>query len=249
MALADRDYMTESSSRPPVGEMHMWTVTTWIIVINVAVFVLDFLLGRAGYAYLVQFPGRPPQVFGFLEFWGHYSIALSVQALQVWRFITFQFLHANISHILFNMLALYFFGPMIEAYLGRRRFVAFYLLSGIGGPIAYGFFWYFRFLNVDSTTPLVGASAGVFGVLVAAARIAPNTTVLIYGSFPAKLKTVAWVMIAIAVFTVFSHGQNAGGEAAHLGGAAVGYLLIARPQWLNVFEIGYRSGRRRFTYR
>jgi membrane associated rhomboid family serine protease len=87
--------------------------------------------------------------------------------------------------------------------------------------------------------PLVGASAGIFGVLVAAAVIAPDATVLIYGSIPAKLKTVAYVLLGVAVFTIFSNGFNAGGEAAHLGGAVVGFFLIRRPELLNVFEVGF----------
>src|SRR5262245_41641481 len=125
MALADRDYMNPASSRPPVGEMHMWTVTTWIIVINVVVFLFNNLF-PIGLRYTDEF-GRQAFV-PLLKWYGSFSIDAAVRHVQVWRFITFQFLHANLTHILFNMLALYFFGPMIESYLGRRRFLAFYLL-------------------------------------------------------------------------------------------------------------------------
>jgi membrane associated rhomboid family serine protease len=245
MGIADREYVRTPTSAPPVGVVRMWSVTTWLIVINVAVFVLNETIGQ-----LVTIDGQRFLIRPIAE-WGYFSIFTAIQRAQVWRFITFQFLHGGLAHLLFNMFSLYFFGPLIEGYLGRRRFLSFYLLSGIGGPIAYVLLWSLGVwgTSVPSTVPLIGASAGVFGVLIAAATIAPNATVLIYGSIPAKLKTVAWVLIAIALLTVFGRGYNAGGEAAHLGGAAVGFLLIRKPQWLNVFEIGYQSGRPRVTYR
>ena len=100
----------------------------------------------------------------------------------------------------------------------------------------------------DTNVPMVGASAGIFGVLVAAAILAPNATVLIYGIFPMKLKVLALVMLAVAIYTVWTGGTNAGGEAAHLGGAAMGYILIRHPHWLNVFQF-HRSGRSRYAMR
>jgi hypothetical protein len=63
--------------------------------------------------------------------------------------------------------------------------------------------------------------------------------VLIYGVIPARLRTVAWLLLGVAVYTVFTNGRNAGGEAAHLGGAALGYLLIKNQRWLDIF--GRRS--------
>jgi len=102
-------------------------------------------------------------------------------------------------------------------------------------------------LHVSADAPLVGASAGIFGVLIAGARIAPDTTVmLIFPPIPMRLKTLALVFLGIAVLTVFEHGFNAGGEAAHLGGAAVGAGLIARPHVLDVFDqLSFRRRKRR----
>ncbi len=242
MGLADRDYARDDRRPATIGSFQPLTVTTWLIVINVAVHVLDIFLPH----YLVTLRDGTQQ-FAFLELWGHFSIYTAIQHLQIWRFVTFQFLHANFNHILFNMFTLYFMGPLIEAYLGRRRFLAFYLLCGVGGPIAYVLLWSIGVwgVRVPSTISLVGASAGIFGVLVAAATVAPDATVLVMGAIPAKLKTVAWVLIGLAVYTVFSRGNNAGGEAAHLGGAVIGFFLIRRPGLLNVFEYGYRSSRPR----
>jgi membrane associated rhomboid family serine protease len=78
-----------------------------------------------------------------------------------------------------------------------------------------------------SWQPLVGASAGIFGILVAAAQAAPHAVIMpIFPPIPMRLRTAAWVFIGVAVWTVLTQGRNAGGEAAHLGGAIVGFLLM-----------------------
>jgi membrane associated rhomboid family serine protease len=233
MGFADRQYARRPS--PPFGAfgaMRMWSVTTWLIVINIAVYLLNPLTGD------------------LLKQWGYFSAATVIYGLQLWRFITFQFLHAGFQHILFNMIALYFFGPIVEGYLGSARYLVFYLLCGIGGGVAYLLLWQFGVLHDGPFTPLIGASAGIFGVLVAGARIAPDTSVmLIFPPIPLKLKVVALIMLAVAVWVVIGNGVNAGGQAAHLGGAAMGLLLIMRPELLNVFARlpGRRRKRRFFT--
>jgi membrane associated rhomboid family serine protease len=243
MGWQDRDYSSAPASAgrgAAFGSMRMWSVTTWIIVINIAVFVIDRLLARFGIVgrtiYLTDGHGHSivvAQAQYFLEWWGYFSQFMALQQLQLWRFITFQFLHAGLEHIFFNMLALYFFGPLVEAYLGSRRYLVFYLLSGCAGGLGYILLSSTGLLINDPFVPLIGASAGIFGVLVAAAMIAPDATVLlIFPPIPIKLKTLAWIFIGIAVYTVFSQGHNAGGQAAHLGGAVAGYLLIQFPQVL-----------------
>jgi membrane associated rhomboid family serine protease len=164
-----------------------------------------------------------------LEGLGHFSAFLAVQHWQVWRFITFQFLHANFDHLLFNMISLFFFGPVVEKYLTSRQFLAFYLLCGMGGAGMYFVLLAFGWQIASSYVPLVGASAGIFGVLVAATHIAPNAIGLVFGIVPVRLRALVWIFVAYAVFQVLFRGNNAGGEAAHLGGAAVGYLLMRIP--------------------
>jgi rhomboid family protein len=238
MGLADRDYYRT----PPPGQVNFravprgWSFTTWLIIINVAVFVIDGLLAARGIGVRVRIRNMivalPP-----LEAWGHFSAATAIKGLQLWRFITFQFLHAGVTHLLFNMLALYFFGQVIEAYLGSRRFLAFYLLCGVAGGVSYLILWGAGVLVSDATTPLVGASAGIFGVLVGAARVAPRARVmLLFPPIPMELRTLAWALVGIGVFVVMTGGHNAGGEAAHLGGAVVGFFLIRRPTLLNFAE-------------
>jgi membrane associated rhomboid family serine protease len=218
MAFEERDYSREPVGDRAFGAFGGWSVTVWLIVINCVVFLLELLNPLVGQL-------------------GAFSAYTAIDHLQIWRFITFQFLHASPNHLIFNMIALYFFGPMVEQYLGSRRYLAFYLLCGIAGAGMYLLLLVMRVLPDGPYTPLVGASAGIFGILIAAAtRIAPDARVmLLFPPIPMQLRTLAWVMVAIAAATVFFNWRNAGGEAAHLGGAVVGYLLIQRPQVLNVF--------------
>ena len=208
---APREYMRSTTPVP---------VTHRLIAVTVLTFVLSVLW--------------PP-----LASWGYFSTDLGVRHVQLWRFVTFQFLHQGVAHVAFNMFVLYFFGPMIEEHLGRRRYLAFYLMCGVGGALLFVLLGALGFRGTTAAVdvqPLIGASAGVFGVLIAAARISPDEVVDVYGSIPLKLKTVAWIFIAIAVATVLFRWSNAGGEAAHLGGAILGFILIRRPDWLNVFR-------------
>jgi membrane associated rhomboid family serine protease len=221
MGFADRDYYRDSPRRGGMPNFRAWSITNWLIGINVAVFVIDMLLQ------------------GSLSEWGYFSLNTAVFGWQVWRFITFQFLHANGQHILFNMIGLYFFGPFMESYLGTRRYLAFYLLCGIGGALGYILLNYLGFLHDGPGTPLIGASAGIFGILVGVALIAPDIPVmLMLIPIPMRMRTMALIYIGISVYTILTGGANAGGEAAHLGGAVVGLLLIQNTGLLNFADRG-----------
>ena len=134
------------------------------------------------------------------EFWG-------LRGFEFWRFISFQFLHANFTHRLFNMIGLYFFGSLVEQYLGGKRYLAFYLLCGMAGAAAYLLLNFTGWtvlqltgkefpvlLMNDPGTPLVGASAGVFGVVIASAFLVPNARVLLFFVIPMRLSTLAYGM-------------------------------------------------------
>jgi membrane associated rhomboid family serine protease len=210
--------------------MDSLSVTNVIIAINVICYFLDAATTR-----YVIFPSGLAARYQPMYELGAFTPQAAIIRGQIWRFLTFQFLHANLTHLVFNMLALLFFGPPVEAYLGKARFLLFYLLCGIAGPISYLFFILLGIVPATRSSGLIGASAGVFGVLIAAAQVLPDAKVLIYGLIPARVRTVAWVLLGIAIYTVFTNGRNAGGEAAHLGGAAVGYLLI-RNGWISPVE-------------
>lgn len=180
-----------------------------------------------------------------LESWGHFSTAKAFLGLEVWRFVSFQFLHANLIHLVFNMLGLFFVGGLVEQYLGSKRYAAFYLTCGVFGALLY------LLLNLlgnlmpgarvpgllfdDTYTPLVGASAGIFGVLMAAAFIAPGATVMIFGIIPMKMRTAVYGFALIALINLLTGGSNQGGDAAHIGGAIAGYFFIRRTHLLRDF--------------
>lgn len=179
---------------------------------------------------------------------GHFSTGKFFSVIpEVWRLLTFQFLHAGPYHLLFNMLALFFFGEVVERQLGARRFLAFYLLCGICGALAYLALNLAGFLMIgggtggnpvpillvnDIFTPLIGASAGVFGVLVAAARLRPNDTIYLMFAIPMKMWVAVAIFTGLAAYGLLMVGKNQGGEAAHLGGAIAGWFLIVRPDFL-----------------
>ncbi len=193
----------------------------------------------------VTYQWMPP-----LQRWFHFSTDLGFRKLEVWRFIGFQFLHADLRHLLFNMIALFFFGSIVERSLGAKRYLAFYLLCGMCGALMY------LVLNLGAVvvslmagravavpgllfdsmaTPLVGASAGVFGVLMAGAFLAPNVVVLLFFILPMRLATLAYALVVLAIVSVLFGVQNAGGEAGHLGGAIAGFYLIRHTDKLHGF--------------
>lgn len=180
----------------------------------------------------------------------HFSTNRGFRRVEFWRFVGFQFLHANLVHLLFNMVALYFFGPLVEENLGRKRYAAFFLLCGICAALLY------VLLNLaglaaheitgrhtrvpgllfeDPTTPLIGASGGVFGVLMAGAFLAPRAKALFWFVIPIELRTLAYLLTGLAFLVLFTGGPNAGGEAGHLGGAIAGAYLIRHPHHLHGF--------------
>jgi membrane associated rhomboid family serine protease len=177
--------------------------------------------------------------------WGHFSTGRGFLGLEVWRFITFQFLHANFMHLFFNMLGLFIFGGLVEQYLGSRRYAAFYLVCGVFGAVAYLLLNFLGnafdinfpgFLRGSILVPLIGASAGVFGVIMASAYVAPNLVVqLLLPPIPLKIRTLAYAYVAIAAANLLLGGRNAGGDAAHLGGAVAGWFFIRNAHLLRDF--------------
>ncbi|MFN8818193.1 MAG: rhomboid family intramembrane serine protease [bacterium] len=279
------------------GPRH-WTFNTWLIVVNVAIFLIGALvlsqpqflrpvetqqrfsvvavtaddlrqgdLDRRQLVDVQVAPNGVPQVVrGFAvtaqgnrqqiigvqqvqympvhEAWGHFSTGKGFFGLEVWRFVTFQFLHGSMLHLLMNMLGLWFVGGLVEEYLGSRRYAAFYLTCGIFGAVAYlllnlmGHLLPVRIPGLlfnDVYTPLVGASAGIFGVLMAAAFIRPTAIVQVFFVLPMKLRTAVYCFVGIALFNLLYGSANAGGEAAHMGGAVAGYFFIRNVHLLRDF--------------
>jgi membrane associated rhomboid family serine protease len=206
--LENRDYM-----RRPMSHFR-WSATVVLLVINVIIFLLQAtLLNR-----------------GFLD---HY-FALSLGGLRhgfVWQLFTFQFLHANFWHLLFNCWALFVFGMAVEDILGTGRFLILYFSSGIVG----GLFQEFVALIWPSYfgSAVVGASAGIFGVVSAFAMLFPERelTMLLFFVIPITMRAKFLLVINLIITALgISFPQTVFGgnvaHAAHLGGILTGLAFI-----------------------
>ena len=147
---------------------------------------------------------------------------------QPWSPLTYMFMHEGVFHILFNMLFLYWFGMIIHQYLGSRKLANLYILGGLFGAgfylLIYNLAPYFS--NSVDTSMMLGASAGVFAVVVGAATLTPNTTFFLILIGPVKIVYIAAFYVILSFAN--SIGANAGGEIAHLGGALLGYLYVVQ---------------------
>lgn len=143
-----------------------------------------------------------------------------------WTLITHFFTHYEIFHILFNMLFLYWFGRLIDEYLGNRRLVGLYMMGGIAGGLFYMAMFnlvpYFQAQGV--TPPMVGASAAALSVAVGAATLLPNYTFHLLFFGPVRIKYIVFFFIVLSFAQ--SVGPNAGGNLAHLGGALMGFFYV-----------------------
>lgn len=241
MSWQDRPYYRQGPSNPFMSRLSGSSMVAWLLGINAGIFLLNnVLLGSSrgdGFS-----PAR----------WGYFSVEKGIFGLQIWRWITYQFLHAGFGHVLFNMIGLYFFGPLMERWWGSRRFLAFYLLCGVGGAALFSLFTFVPdVIGVTSRSRMVGASGALFGILVGCAVLYPHQQVmLLIPPIPMKMRTMAMVFLGLALLSLMAGAQNAGGEAAHLGGALLGWILIRNPGWLDFAntEISEKIQHRRATH-
>ncbi|MES2733314.1 MAG: rhomboid family intramembrane serine protease, partial [Bacteroidota bacterium] len=143
-----------------------------------------------------------------------------------WTLFTYFFTHQDIFHILFNMLFLYWFGKLVEEYLGNRRLINLYILGGLVGGFVYIAIYNLSpyFSNQVATSVLLGASGAAYAVVVGAATLMPNYTFHLLLLGPIRIKYIAAFYVVLSFAQ--SIGDNAGGAIAHLGGALLGFIFI-----------------------
>ena len=139
-----------------------------------------------------------------------------------WSPITYMFLHGGLMHIAFNMLALFFFGPRVEERIGSRPFTILYFLSGLTGALA-SFVFAFG-------SPIIGASAGVFGVMLAFAYFWPDAPIYIWGVLPIPARILVLITTVISLWSGLSGGRSGVAHFAHLGGYVGAFLYL---KWLD----------------
>src|SRR5687768_1757185 len=166
--------------------------------------------------------------------WIAEHIALSTDGLRegfIWQLLSFQFLHAGLMHLLFNLLTLWFFGRPVEERIGSRSFLKLYFISGAaGGLLQAGLGW----LPGDHFGHITyGASAGICGLISAFALIEPHAEIRVWFILPIKAKHLLWIGGGIALFFTLVPSGGGVAHAAHLGGylAGIGYMRwqAARP--------------------
>lgn len=140
---------------------------------------------------------------------------------QIWQFITYQFLHAGALHIIFNMIGLLTFGPTCEEYLGEKKFIWFYLISGIGAAFI------FMILTGVTGIPMVGASGSIYGLLALFGILRPNDRLQIL-FIPIAIKAkyiIGGFILSELVLALMANSCDHVGHWAHIGGAITATIL------------------------
>jgi membrane associated rhomboid family serine protease len=197
-------------------------VVKWLLIINFT-------------AFFVQILGADKMM---VKWFSLYPVSLSV-ALQLWRIVTYQFLHGSVLHILFNMLGLFFLGPTLERHWGSKRFLIFYLSCGVAGGL---FYLLLVAINFLPALPMVGASGAILGMLAACAILFPHFVVFIF-LFPVPIRVAAIAFTAFYLITLITKGANAGGDAAHLAGMVVGAIYVFSQSWRAKLRLKIQSSR------
>lgn len=153
-----------------------------------------------------------------------------------WQPFTYMFVHSGISHLLFNMLGLFFFGTQVEQELGSWEFLLFYMLTGVlAGFLSLAIYWYSGTYMVF----LLGASGAVFAVLLAFATFYPNAQIYIFGIIPMRAAALVTLYTFIEIFSQIRGGSNVA-HMTHLAGFGFAYLYF-------IIRVGLNPWRRFFS--
>lgn len=199
----------------------------WLLIINVSIWFL-FQVVMEGFLRIPftslfgMFPGKV--LFDF----------------QIWQVFTYMFLHSmQVTHILFNMLMLWFFGAELEQRWGLKFFVTYYLISGVGAAILYCLgIWGYSLATGSQTgliVPVIGASGAIFGLLLAQGILFGDRVVYFFMLFPMKTRYFVMLMGAIQMASMMTSSVSGGEVAylAHLGGIASGYLCLKAKDYID----------------
>jgi membrane associated rhomboid family serine protease len=193
-------------------QINRGNMLTKLIILNIAVFVLVNLV----HLFMM---GDPALHDGFMR-WISMNGELWTNVKRPWVLLTHMFVHEGLFHILFNMLLLYWFGRIVGDFLGDRRIWPIYVLGGLAGAAGY---LIFVALGGNSSMAF-GASGAVMAFVVASASVTPDYTMRLILIGDVKLKYIALVLVLIDLATAW---QTPGTAAAHLAGAAMGWIFIA----------------------
>lgn len=230
MGLYDRDYtQADSQSRDQyapqmrLGLPQLTPAVKWLLIINFGIYLLKIIFFPKGQLDIL-FSVYPKSVGS---------------ALQLWRLVSYQFLHGNGGHIFFNMIGLFFLGPTLEQHWGSRKFIIFYLSCGIAGGL---FFTILCLIHPAWAGPLIGASGSILGLMAACAILFPQFVVFII-IFPVPIRVAAIGFTVIYLLNILAWGENAGGDAAHLAGMITGAAYVFSQSWRNKLTAKFHASR------
>jgi membrane associated rhomboid family serine protease len=208
MGVADRYYMRDEPGRGRGGWISPLPAWLVILVLNIVVFV-------------AQNAGGPNLHRSFLEYG-----ALSLSGLKhgyVWQFLSFQFMHGGLGHLVINSVVLYSFGRPLESLLGRRTFLSMYLVSGFAGGIVQILL---GLVSDRFAAGMVGASAGLCGLVAAFALLSPQSTIYLFFVLPIRAIYFLPLMIAATVLFIVLPANDHVAHGAHLGGILAGVAWV-----------------------
>jgi membrane associated rhomboid family serine protease len=187
-------------------------VVKTLLITNTAVFILMWFFGSFHFGD-IGFRRVFDEFFGLMP-WGHGFLP--------WQLITYQFVHADFWHLLFNMVfGLWMFGMEVEQVWGGKKFLIYYLFCGVAAGISQ---LVLSPIFEPALGPTVGASGAIYGVLIAFAAMFPDRYIYLYFLIPVKVKYFVMILIVFGVMSVGGQGNVA--NLAHLGGAVAGYLYL-----------------------
>ena len=208
------------------------TVTKALLIANGLMFLLQWLLGDA----LSPLMLWPISGGGFDPF-------SPGENFQVWQLLTYGFLHGSFTHLLFNMFALFMFGASLEQTWGEKRFLTYYLVCVIGAGLCQVLVGWWTVSQGGDVYPTVGASGGIYGLLLAYGLLFPNQQVmLLFPPIPMKARTFVILFGVIELLSGLNGWQPGVAHFAHLGGMLFGWLLIR--YWRGQPPFGGRGGRK-----
>lgn len=202
----------------PMQQNNLSGVTFKLIGANILVFFLQILSGNQGP--IIEYFALTP--------------ALVTSNFYIWQLATYMFLHGNFAHIFFNMYALLIFGVPIEQEWGSKRFLLYYFFTGIGAGISIFAINYF-FPGPEYSSPTIGASGAVFGLLLAFGFLYPNAELLLFFFIPIKAKYLVVLYGLLELFLELSGGAGNISHIGHLGGLFFGlvYFIFFRKHALS----------------
>lgn len=205
-------------------------ITKALLIANVLLFALQFAMGDALFVYFALWP------------WTQ-GIDPSVPAFQPWQLVSYGFLHGGFAHLAFNMLALFMFGAPLEHTWGERRFALYYFVCVVGAGLCQLALGSWAVANGSQPYPTIGASGGVFGLLLAYGMLFPRQRVmLLIPPIPMNARTLVIVYGVVELLLGFSGLQPGVAHFAHLGGMLFGWLMIR--YWRGQPPFGKKPSRR-----